>query len=86
MRRASLTTNRWFDILRWLSEDLEPLVREIERAGGRQLEVLQVKEKFGGLHVHLNNANDTIRHHIEAAKLGSLPGGAFAELESSLGC
>jgi hypothetical protein len=38
------------------------LVREIERAGGRQLEVLQVKEKFGGLRIHLNNANDAIRN------------------------
>jgi hypothetical protein len=35
---------------------------------------------------YVNDANDAIREHIEAAKLESLPGGAFAELESSLGC
>jgi hypothetical protein len=86
MSRGFTHDDRWFDILWWLSEDLEPLVREIERAAGRQLEVLQVKEKFGGLRIHLNNANDAIRQRIEAAKLGSLPRGAFAELESTLGC
>jgi len=62
------------------------LVRETERAGGRQFEVLQVKEKFRGLRIHVNNANDAIRQRIEAARLESLPGGALAELESSLGC
>jgi hypothetical protein len=46
-----------------------------------------VKEKFGGLSFYVNDANDAIREHIEAAKLESLPGEeAFAELESSLGC
>jgi hypothetical protein len=39
----------WFDILWRLCEDLEPLVTEMERAGGPKFEVLQVKEKFGGL-------------------------------------
>jgi hypothetical protein len=34
----------------------------------------------------LSKSNDHIREHIEAAKLESLPGGAFAELESGLGC
>jgi hypothetical protein len=77
--------DRWVDILWWLCEDLEPLVRETERAGGRQFEVLQVKEKFRGLRIHVNNANDAIRR-VEGAKLESLPGGAFAELESGLGC
>jgi hypothetical protein len=32
----------WFDILRRLCEDLEPLV------AGHEFKVLQVKEKFGG--------------------------------------
>jgi hypothetical protein len=27
-----------------------------------------VKEKFGGLRFHVNDANDAIREHIEAAK------------------
>jgi hypothetical protein len=51
----------WFDILWRLCEDLEPLVTEMERAGGPKFEVLQVKEKFGGLRIHVNHANDAIR-------------------------
>jgi hypothetical protein len=39
----------WFDILWRLCEDLEPLVAEFERATGQQFEIVQVKEKFGGL-------------------------------------
>lgn len=33
----------------------------------RQFEVLQVKEKFGGLRVHVKDGNDAIRRRIEAA-------------------
>ena len=51
MPRGFTHDDRWFDILWWLWEDLEPLVREMERAGGRQFELLQVKEKFGGLRI-----------------------------------
>ena len=57
----------WFDILWRLCADLEPLVTEMERAGGRQFEVLQVKEKFGGLRFYVNCRNDAIRQRIEAA-------------------
>jgi hypothetical protein len=32
---------------------LEPLVAEFEKAGGGQFEILQVKEKFGGLRIHV---------------------------------
>ena len=60
----------WFDILWRLSEDFEPMVAQFEQETGSQFEVLQVKEKFGGLRIHLNNANDAIRQRIEAAKLG----------------
>jgi hypothetical protein len=35
-------------------EDLEPLVAELEQATVRQFEILQVKEKFGGLRIHVN--------------------------------
>jgi hypothetical protein len=51
----------WFDILWRLCEDLEPLVAEFEATGECQFEILQVKEKFGGLRIHVNNANDNIR-------------------------
>jgi hypothetical protein len=32
----------------------------MERAGGRQFEVLQVKEKFGGLRFYVNYKTDEI--------------------------
>jgi hypothetical protein len=57
----------WFDILCRLCEDLEPRVAEFERATGLQFEILQVKEKFGGLRFHVNDAIDAIRQRIEVA-------------------
>jgi hypothetical protein len=57
----------WFDILWRLCEDLEPLVAEFEAAGGHKFEVLQVKEKFGGLRFYVNHKSDAIRQRIEAA-------------------
>jgi hypothetical protein len=44
----------WFDILWRLCEDLEPLVAQFEQETGSQFEVLQVKEKFGGLRFYVN--------------------------------
>jgi len=58
----------WFDILWRLCEDLEPLVTEMERAGGPKFEVLQVKEKFGGLRFYVNRRrNNAIRRRIGIA-------------------
>ena len=55
----------WFDIVWRLCEDLEPLVTEMEHAGGRQFEVLQVKEKFGGLRFYVNcRKEEAIRQRI----------------------
>jgi hypothetical protein len=54
----------WFDILWRLCEDLEPLVAEFEQSSGLQFEVLQVKEKFGGLRIYVNNFALTI-HRID---------------------
>jgi hypothetical protein len=62
----------WFDILWRLCEDLEPLVGEVERQTGRQFEVVQVKEKFGGLRFHVNGVNDAIRQRIRTAQEESL--------------
>ena len=59
----------WFDILWRLCEDLEPLVAEFEATDECQFEILQVKEKFGGLRIYVNNANDAIRRRIETAQL-----------------
>ncbi|PYX49951.1 MAG: hypothetical protein DMG76_35780 [Acidobacteria bacterium] len=58
----------WFDILWRLCVDLEPLVAEFEQAAGCQFEILQVKEKFGELRIHVNHANDAIRERIGVAK------------------
>ena len=58
----------WFEILWRLCVDLEPLVTEMERAGGRQFEVLQVKDKFGGLRFYVNcRRNEAIRQRIGIA-------------------
>ena len=62
----------WFDILWRLCEDLEPLAAEFERKSGCQFEILQVKEKFGGLRVYVNDANDAIRQRLEDAQQESL--------------
>jgi hypothetical protein len=61
----------WFDIVWRLCKDLEPLVAEVEKAG-RRFEVLQVKQKFGGLRFYVNHGTDAIRNLIEAAQLESV--------------
>jgi hypothetical protein len=58
----------WFEILWRLCVDLEPLNTEMERASGRKFEVLQVKEKFGGLRFYVNcRRNEAIRQRIGIA-------------------
>jgi hypothetical protein len=58
----------WFDILWRLCGDLEPLVAEFEATGGQKFEVLQVKEKFGGLRFYVNcRRNEAISQRIDAA-------------------
>ena len=64
----------WFDIVWRLCEDLEPLVIEAEKATGQPFEVLQVKEKFGGLRFYVSHSHrtDAIRQRIGAAELESV--------------
>jgi len=62
----------WFYLLWRLCEDLEPLVAELEKQTGQQFEVLQVKEKFGGLRFYPNYNNDAISALIEAAGIESI--------------
>ena len=58
----------WFDILWRLCADLEPLVAEFEQETGIPLEVLQVKEKFGGLRFYVNGRrNKAMSQRIGAA-------------------
>jgi hypothetical protein len=54
MARGFEHDDGWFDILWRLCVDLEPLVAESERATGCPFEVLQVKEKYGGLRFYVN--------------------------------
>jgi len=62
----------WFNLLWRLCEDLEPLVAKYEKQTGHRFQVVQVKEKFGGLRFYVANANDVIRQRIELAELESL--------------
>jgi hypothetical protein len=62
----------WFNIVWKLCEDLEPLAGEAEKATGRSFEVLQVKQKFGGLRFYVNHGTDATRKRIEAAQLEAL--------------
>ncbi len=62
----------WFDMVWQLCENLEPLVAELEQATGSQFEVLQVKEKFGGLRFYTNHVNEAIRQRIGAAQAESI--------------
>jgi hypothetical protein len=72
MSRGFTHDDGWFDILWRLCVDLEFLVAEFEQKTECQFEILQVKEKFGGLRIHVNNANDPIRQRIETAIQESL--------------
>jgi hypothetical protein len=63
----------WFDILWRLCEDLEPLVAALEKQTERPFEILQVKEKVGGLRFHVNDADDAIRLRIEIAETRVFP-------------
>ena len=61
----------WFDIIWKLCEDLEPLVAEVELKTGERFEVLQVKEKFGGVKFYTNLHTEAIWERIQAAALES---------------
>jgi len=61
----------WFGLVWRLCEGLEPFVASAERKAGRPFEVLQVKEKFGGLRFYTNFVGDTISALIDAAAFES---------------
>jgi hypothetical protein len=68
MPRGFTHDDGWFDLLWRLCADLEPLVAEFEQETGSQFEVLQVKEKFGGLRFYVNcRRNEAIRQRIGIA-------------------
>jgi hypothetical protein len=61
----------WFDLLWRFCERLEPVAAAAEEETGQSFQVLQVKEKFGGLRFYTNFSEDTISAIIDAAELES---------------
>ena len=63
----------WFDLIWDLCERLEPLVCELNATlqPAEHFEVLQVKQKFGGLRFYVSHHTAAIDSEIEAAKLES---------------
>jgi hypothetical protein len=61
----------WFDLVWRLCERLEPVVGAAEENAKRPFQVLQVKEKFGGLRFYTNISDDAISALVEAAKVES---------------
>jgi hypothetical protein len=61
----------WFNLVWRLCEQLEPLEAAIEAETGYAFEVLQVKEKFGGLRFRANYSNDSISTLIEMTEVES---------------
>jgi hypothetical protein len=61
----------WFHLIWRLCEQLEPVVAAEEAETGLPFQVLQVKEKFGGLRFYPNYTNDAIAALIEAAEIES---------------
>lgn len=62
----------WFSLIWKLCEDLDPLVAAIEAQTGERFEVLEVKEKFGGLRFYANHHTEPIAERIKAAEAESL--------------
>ena len=77
MSRGFTHEDGWFDILWRLCVDLEPLVTELEREGGPKFEVLQVKEKFGGLRFYVNCR----RHEAISQRIGIAADESFRTCE-----
>ena len=69
MPRGFTHGDGWFDLIWRLCERLEPVVAAEEAESGRPFQVLQVKEKFGGLRFYHNYNNDAISALIAAAKI-----------------
>ena len=59
----------WFGLVWRLCERLEPLVAELERRTGERFEVIEVKQKMGGLRFYTSHRKEAaILECIEAAQ------------------
>src|SRR5271166_1952997 len=61
----------WFGLVWRLCEQLEPVVAKFERETGERFEVIEVKQKLGGLRFYTNHRAEAIRKCIEAAQAES---------------
>jgi hypothetical protein len=71
MRFGFVHDDGWFDLIWRLCDSLEPVVAAAESEALRPFQVLQVKEKFGGLRFYTSFSNDSISALIDAAALES---------------
>src|ERR1700682_3654848 len=64
----------WFELVLRLCERLEPLVSKLTAILplGERFEVLQVKQKLGGLRFYVSHRSDAIDAEIDNARLESL--------------
>ncbi len=56
----------WYDIIYQLCQQLEPMVAALG-VGASDFQVVQVKEKFGGLRIYADGSNDEIEAAINLA-------------------
>jgi hypothetical protein len=66
MRFGFACGDGWYDLIYSLCERLEPMVAALDD-GGAAFEVVQVKEKMGGLRFYVEASNDEIEAAIDAA-------------------
>jgi hypothetical protein len=74
MPRGFQCRDGWFDLIHRLCERLEPFVSKLNATlpPEEHFEVLQVKQKFGGLRFYVSHNNGAIDSEIERAHLESL--------------
>lgn len=60
--------NGWFTLLWELCAALEPLARQQQAAGEDPLQIVQIKEKFGGLRFYVHQRTDEANALIDAAE------------------
>ena len=63
----------WFGLLWRLCERLEPLVVEFERETGEKFEVIEVKQKFGGLRFYTSHSFGRVQQQKLSANASRTP-------------